>query len=222
MSVDLNLGSTVKVQAMSTSTSTDAVPNHHAHHHGFAGVGGLLAGLTMIIGRGRVADLAADLIAVNREDRLVDVGCGPGTAARIAARRGATVTGIDPAPVMLNLARRLTRGGASIRWIEGTAETLPLADGAATALWSLSSVHHWRDLDAGIAEARRVLVPGGRLLAVERRVRSGATGLASHGWTQAQAEAFADLCRAAGFTEARVETHTPGRGAVLAVLATAP
>lgn len=207
---------------MTTSTPTDAVPNHHAHFHAFAGVSGLLAGLTMTIGRGAVARLAADLLDVHGDDRLVDVGCGPGTAARVAARRGATVTGVDPAPVMLNLARRLTRGGASLRWMEGAAEALPLADGAATALWSLSSVHHWRDLDAGIAEARRVLVPGGRLLAIERRVRAGATGHASHGWTKAQAEAFAERCGAAGFVEARVETHTPGRGAVLAVLATAP
>jgi len=204
------------------TTSTHSVPNHHAHHHGFSGVSGLLAGLTMVIGRGGVARLAADLVQVKRGDRLVDVGCGPGTAARVAARRGATVTGVDPAGVMLRLARLLTLGRPSIRWTEGTAEQLPLDDGAATALWSLSTVHHWRDVDAGIAEARRVLAPGGRLLAIERRVRAGATGLASHGWTKEQAEAYADLCGAAGFTNMSVETHTPGRGAVLTVLATAP
>ncbi|MEY2454400.1 MAG: hypothetical protein QOD92_3974 [Acidimicrobiaceae bacterium] len=206
---------------MSTSRHTSLSPNHHCGHPGFSGFSGLLVGLTMIAGRGTAARLAADQTGVTGDDRVVDVGCGPGTAARAAARRGATVTGVDPAPVMLSLARRLTRDG-SITWREGAAETLPLPDGAATVLWSLASVHHWRDLDAGLAEARRVLAPGGRFLAIERRVRSGATGHGSHGWTAAQGQAFADLCTAAGFVEARAETHVQKRGALLVVLATRP
>src|SRR3712207_2751108 len=91
-----------------------AVPNHHADHPGFAGVTGLLMGLTMVPGRGTLARLAADLVAVAPGDHVVDVGCGPGAIAREAARRGARVTGVDPAEVMLGLARRLTRKGAPI------------------------------------------------------------------------------------------------------------
>jgi ubiquinone/menaquinone biosynthesis C-methylase UbiE len=106
--------------------------------------------------------------------------------------------------------------------MHGAAEALPIADGSATVLWSLSTVHHWHDVDTGLAEASRVLVPSGRLLAIERRVHPGATGHAGHGWTDAQAEAFAERCRALGFSNARVETHTSGRGKVLAVLATKP
>jgi len=198
------------------------VPNHHADYPGFSGIGGVLAGLTMLIARGAVARLAADLTAATGEDRVVDVGCGPGAAAREAARRGADVIGIDPAPVMLKLARRLTRRDASITWTEGAAEALPLPDGSATVLWSIATVHHWPDLDAGLGEARRVLAPEGRLLAVERRTRPGARGLASHGWTDAQADTFADRCRAAGFAHARVETHTPARHALLVVQAANP
>jgi ubiquinone/menaquinone biosynthesis C-methylase UbiE len=205
---------------MATSAHTSPAPNHHAHHHGFSGVSGLLVGLTLIPGRGGVARLAADLTAVTDDDHVVDVGCGPGSAVRVAARRGATVTGIDPASVMLTLARRLTRGGGSIRWMDGAAEALPLPDGSATVLWSISTVHHWRDVDAGLSEAFRVLAPEGRLLAIERLVRPGATGHASHGWTDAQAQAFADRCTAAGFTDARADRHTVGRGALLVVQAT--
>jgi hypothetical protein len=91
--------------------------NHHADFPGFAGVTGLLAGLIMLAGRGGVARLAADLTSVSRRDRVVDVGCGPGTAAREAARRGARVIGVDPAPVMLRLARALTRDRAAIDWV---------------------------------------------------------------------------------------------------------
>ena len=108
--------------------------NHHADHPGFAGVTGLLAGLTMIVGRGAVARRAADLASVSPADHVVDVGCGPGTAAREAARRGAHVTGVDPAAVMLQLARAFTRDRTAIRWAEGSAEHLPQPDGSATVV----------------------------------------------------------------------------------------
>jgi SAM-dependent methyltransferase len=202
------------------NTASTSPVNHHADFPGFAGLTGALAGLTMIVGRGGVARLAADLASVSRGDHVVDVGCGPGTAAREAARRGARVTGIDPATVMLRLARALTRDRAAIDWAEGTAERLPEPDASATVVWSLATVHHWTDVTAGLAEARRVLVPGGRLLAIERQVRPGATGLASHGWTNQQASSFATHCREAGFTDVRGEKHTLGRRPVLVIAAT--
>jgi SAM-dependent methyltransferase len=199
-------------------SSADAV-NHHAGHPGFAGVTGLLAGLTMIVAGRAIAHLAADLASVSDADRVIDIGCGPGTAVRAAARRGAHVTGVDPAPVMLRLARTLTRDRPAITWAEGAAEDLPQPDGAATVVWSLATVHHWRDVTAGLTEVKRVLVPGGRLLVIERRVRPGATGLASHGWTGPQAQSFAAQCRVTGFDDVRVEQHTPGRRALWAVRA---
>jgi SAM-dependent methyltransferase len=201
--------------------TTDAV-NHHAGHPGFAGVAGLMAGLTMIVAGGAVARLAADLASVSDVDRVVDVGCGSGTAVREAARRGAHVTGVDPAPVMLRLARSLTREQHAITWVEGAAEDLREPDGSVTVVWALATVHHWMDVTAGLAEARRVLAAAGRFLAVERRVRPGATGLASHGWTDQQAESFAAQCRSAGFEDVRAEQHTPGRRALWVVRAARP
>jgi ubiquinone/menaquinone biosynthesis C-methylase UbiE len=197
------------------------VPNHHAHHPGFAGASGLLVALSMAVGRSADADLAARLVDLRPGDHVVDVGCGPGAAARRAARAGARVTGVEPAQVMLSVARRLTRGGA-VTYVEGTAEALPLGDASADALWAIATVHHWPDVEAGVAEALRVLGPGGRFLAAERRTRPGATGLASHGWTDQQAEAFAALCRTAGFTDVRREPHRAGRRSLVAVLATRP
>jgi ubiquinone/menaquinone biosynthesis C-methylase UbiE len=195
------------------------VPNHHAGHPGFSGISGWLAGLTMIPGRGALARFAAGAAAIERDDRLVDVGCGPGVPAREAARRGATVAAVDPAAVMLRLGRRLTKPQTSIEWLEGTAEVLPIADGWASVLWSIATVHHWQDVDTGLAEARRVLEDGGRLLAIERRTQAGAHGLASHGWTDAQAEAFAARCRVAGFEDVVVERAQPGRSPLLLVCA---
>ena len=196
-------------------------PNHHAHHGGFAGPSGLLVGLTMTIGRGGDAALANRLAGVGPADRVVDVGCGPGTAVRAAARRGASVTGVDPAAVMLRLARRLTRSRRA-SYVDGTAEALPLPERSATVLWSIATVHHWQDLGAGLAEARRVLEPSGRFAAIERRTEPGARGLRSHGWTDEQAAAFADACRTAGFEHVRLEHATTGRGPVVAIVARNP
>jgi ubiquinone/menaquinone biosynthesis C-methylase UbiE len=135
---------------------------------------------------------------------------------------GTRVTGLDPAPVMLRLARTLTRDRPEISWALGAAEDLRLATGAATVVWSLASVHHWTDVGAGLAEVHRVLCPGGRFLTVERRVRPGARGLASHGWTDAQTESFATQCGAAGFADVRIRTLRRGRRTVKVVTAVRP
>lgn len=196
--------------------------NHHANYPGFAGVTGLLTGVIMnFVGRS-AARLVADLADLSAADRVIDVGSGPGTAVREAARRGAHAVGVDPAPIMLRLARMLTRDRAAVIWAEGSAEDLRQPDASASVLWALATVHHWKDVSAGLAQARRVLIPGGRLLAMERQVRPGATGLASHGWTDQQAGAFAAECRTAGFDDVRVEKHTAGRRAVLVVRAVQP
>ena len=196
-------------------------PNHHAGQGHFSGLGGLLAGLSMTVGRRTSSRLAARLSDAGPGDHVVDVGCGPGSAARAAARLGARVTGVDPAPVMLRLARRLTRANDRITYVEGAAEALPLADGTASVLWSIASVHHWADLARGLREVDRVLAPGGRFVAIEKEARPGATGHASHGWTDEQAAAFADACRAEGLADVRIERgERRGRGLVAVVAAT--
>jgi ubiquinone/menaquinone biosynthesis C-methylase UbiE len=193
--------------------------NHHADHPGFSGLTGAIVGVILLwMGRAN-ARLAAEVTGVCAGDRVIDVGCGPGGAAQEAARRGASVVGVDPAPVMLRLARTFTRD-AAVSWVNGTAEDVPLADGSATVLWSLATVHHWKDVGRGLEEARRLLAPNGRLLAVERRTQAGATGLASHGWTEQQAESFATQCRTAGFADVTVGQHGQGRRAVWTVSAT--
>ncbi|OBG46123.1 SAM-dependent methyltransferase [Mycolicibacterium fortuitum] len=191
--------------------------NHHADHPGFAGVTGVLCGLVfLLVGRAK-AKMAADIAQVSSSDHVVDVGCGPGTAARVAARRAARVTGVDPSSTMLRIARLVTPKRAPVTWSEGTAETLPVADGSATVLWALATVHHWQDVDEAVAEARRVLAPGGRLIAIERQSPEGATGLASHGWTRQQADAFGALCRNTGFDDVSVAERGSGRKAVWVV-----
>jgi ubiquinone/menaquinone biosynthesis C-methylase UbiE len=179
----------------------------------------VLTALSMTVGRGAAARAVADAAALRAGDRVVDIGCGPGTAVRYAVRRGATAAGVDPSPVMLRMARRIShlRRVASATWLEGSAEALPLPDETATAVWALASAHHWNNQAAGLAEAYRVLRPGGRLLIAERLVKPGARGHAAHGLTHDQADELARRMEAAGCTDVHIDTRQAGRRTLLLI-----
>jgi len=198
----------------------DLPPNHHADYRSFGGPFGYVAGLTMILGRGGDGRLATDLAAVEAGDHVLDIGCGPGTAARLAAGAGIRVTGVDPAEPMLKLARVLTslrRPAGDIEWHQTGAEDLGLPDGSVTVCWSLASVHHWPELERGLAEVKRVLAPGGRFIALEKRTADAAKGHASHGWTAGQASTFATMLEDLGFQSVAVKQHDLGRREVVSV-----
>jgi ubiquinone/menaquinone biosynthesis C-methylase UbiE len=197
-------------------------PNHHAQYPAFSGITGLIAALSMLVGRTGDAELALRLSGAGAGDTIIDIGCGPGTAARRAAHAGATVIGVDPAPVMLWVARLMTRPGAPVRYVVGSAEALGLPASSASVVWSIASVHHWSDIGAALAQIEAVLQPGGRLVAIEHLTTPGARGHASHGWTDQQAAAFAEACSASGFTELRVERHSRARRPSISVTATRP
>jgi ubiquinone/menaquinone biosynthesis C-methylase UbiE len=188
------------------------VPNHHGDHPGFSGWTGDVADALFSVGRHEVAQFAAELVNLKPADFVVDIGCGPGNAARLAAARGATVVGVDPAAVMLRVARKLSRHTQNVSFVLGAAEAIPVDDASASVAWSLAAVHHWPDLDAGLGEVRRVLKPGGRFVAIE-------TQNTSHGWTDDQAERFAALCRDHGFSGVAIERRTADKRPRVAVLA---
>ena len=91
-----------------------SVPNHHADYPGFSGWAGVVAALSMVSGRKSDARLAVALSGATFGDAVVDIGCGPGVAARYAARLGVHVTGVDPARVMLRVARLLAESSAPV------------------------------------------------------------------------------------------------------------
>jgi SAM-dependent methyltransferase len=173
----------------------------------------LVTAIMLTVGRGPAARAIADTARLTETDLVADIGCGPGTAVREAARRGARAVGIDPSGAALWLASRIStlRHADRVSWTPGRAEALPLADGSVTVVWSLSSAHHWRDLTAALGEIRRVLVPGGKMLLAERLTRPGARGLAAHGFTRSQADSVAEQMTATGFTGVRIETLQAGR-----------
>ncbi len=172
-----------------------------------------LCAAAMLGGRGAAARAVIRIAGLTGSDRVVDVGCGPGTAVREAARHAASATGVDPNAASLALARWISAGRRirNVTWLQGSAEHLPLPDACATVVWSLSAVHHWADREAGFAEARRVLAEGGRLLIAERSIKPGSRGHAAHGFSAAAAEQVAAELAAGGFTGVRIQTGRAGR-----------
>ena len=180
------------------------------HRNPLAVIGEIGMALSMVAGRGQVARAIVDEASLTDHDSAADIGCGPGTAVRVAAACGAHVTGIDPSPVALRMARFLSRNSPAgqVAFALGSAEQLPLPDGAMTAAWSISSVHHWSDAAAGCAEIRRVLAPGGRVLLAERLLSPGSTG---HGFSKERADELCKTLTSAGFTAVSSHTITTGR-----------
>ncbi|MCA9672513.1 MAG: class I SAM-dependent methyltransferase [Myxococcales bacterium] len=101
-------------------------------------------------------------------ERVLDVATGTGLAARLCARRGAHVSGVDFAPSAIARARQLadadaTRASLPIAFREGDAEQLPYADGEFDAVVSTFGVMFVNRPEAAAAEIARVLKPGGRV-----------------------------------------------------------
>ncbi len=108
----------------------------------------------------QVAPALLDAAGVGDGTTLLDVASGPGYVAGQAAARGADVTGLDFAPNMVELA---TRNFPDARFRQGDAEALPFDDGSFDAVTINFGVLHFPDADKALAEAFRVLRPGGRL-----------------------------------------------------------
>lgn len=97
-------------------------------------------------------------LGVDEGTRLLDVACGSGLALRHAGARGAVGAGIDAAAPLIEIARR-RNPGADLR--VGTMFELPWADEAFDAVTSINGV--WGGCEVALAEAHRVLRPGGRI-----------------------------------------------------------
>jgi SAM-dependent methyltransferase len=112
---------------------------------------------------GQWAERVADLAELEPGQRVLDVACGTGALARVAAGRvapGGTVVGLDSNPGMLEVARRKA---AQVDWREAPAEALPFEDASFDTVLSQFGLMFFTDRRAALQEMWRVLLPGGTL-----------------------------------------------------------
>jgi len=110
--------------------------------------------------RPAILDLAGDVAG----RRILDVGCGSGPMFAALRERGAIVTGMDSSTKMLELARQRLGASAALHLAE-LGNLLPFADGAFDDVIASLVLHYLEDWTGPLAELRRVLTPGGRLIA---------------------------------------------------------
>jgi SAM-dependent methyltransferase len=111
------------------------------------------------------AEVVVEQAAPREGERVVDIGCGTGNAALLAAERGASVTGVDPAQRLLDVAAATaTERGLDATFLLGEAADIPLEDGAANVALSVFGVIFAPDPSAAAAEINRVTAADGRVM----------------------------------------------------------
>jgi SAM-dependent methyltransferase len=99
-----------------------------------------------------------DRLGVDAGVRLLDVACGSGFAASVAARRGALVSGIDASGQLITIAAARTPAGS---FQAGDMFALPYPDSSFDVVTSFNGI--WKGCDGALEEVQRVLVPDGRI-----------------------------------------------------------
>jgi SAM-dependent methyltransferase len=121
-----------------------------------------------------VAHILVERAEPRRNELILDVGCGTGNAALIAASSGARVIGVDPSSRLLDFARTsVMDAGLDLQFVLGDAASLPVPGGCVDAIVSSFGVIFAPDAPAAAAELARVLRPGGRI-ALSAWLRHGA------------------------------------------------
>jgi SAM-dependent methyltransferase len=188
-----------------------------AQFHDPTGVGGHLAGWIMSHRQSNLARnrWAVDLLDLQPDDRVLELGCGPGVAlAAIADRvvRGVAV-GVDQSAVMIGQARRRNAAGISAGRVElvcATVEDLLPVDGerqpaganagplsgAFDAALAVNNVGFWDQPERRLAALRDRMRPGGRVAVVSQPRCPGATAET----TRSAGTELADLLDKAGYT----------------------
>jgi len=189
------------------------------------GLGGRAAGWVMAHrGSNRRRNVwAVGLLDVQPDDRVLEIGFGPGIAIGELARRATRgrVVGVDHSEVMVRQASR--RNAAAVRdgrvdMRLGTAEQLPAFDEPFDRILAVNSLMFWGDPVARLKELRGLLRPGGRIAIAFQPRAPGSTD-------ETAAQAGDDIARhfaTAGFIDVRVETLPLKPTAVVCILGVSP
>ncbi len=115
---------------------------------------------------GLVAGAMAEIADWSGRD-VLDVGCGTGFHLPWFAQTARSVVGVEPHPELVRLAQRRTRGTASVRVLQGTAQQLPLPSGSVDVAHARWAYFFGPGCEPGLAELARVVRRGGTAVVVD-------------------------------------------------------
>jgi ubiquinone/menaquinone biosynthesis C-methylase UbiE len=99
--------------------------------------------------------------------KVLEIGCGSGVDAMEFARHGAIVTATDITDSAVKLTQELaTETGFPVKVVKASANSLPLPDASFDGVYCYGVLHHIPEVETALAEIRRVLKPGGRVMAM--------------------------------------------------------
>lgn len=111
-----------------------------------------------------MAEVLCEAVDPRAGERVLDLACGSGTAALVAARRYCEVTGIDYVPALLERAeRRASADDLDVAFQVGDAQSLPFPDDSFDVVLSVYGVQFAPDQEKAAQEMLRVCCPGGRI-----------------------------------------------------------
>ena len=167
-----------------------------------------------------------DLLDARPNDRVLEIGSGPGVAIQLLAERvtEGTVVGLDPSDVMARQARQRNRAAVHagrVALLQGDAIALPFGDARCTKACAIHTLYFWAQREAALREAYRVLAPGGLLVLAVRTYKpdAGRFSPSRYGLTEGQLAEVVRGLDAVGFLDATVQQRDLGRETIAAILA---
>jgi ubiquinone/menaquinone biosynthesis C-methylase UbiE len=169
---------------------------------------------------------AVDLLDVQPDDDVLEIGYGPGTALAMLAARAphGTIAGVDLSARMLRQATRRNRrlvAEGRLSLYRAAAESTPFDDASFDRIIAVNNFHIWPDRAAALAEILRVLRPGGQLLLAARGAVENPGKYTPPGLDNGAVQLARSEIGEAGFTGARVQRTRAGRELV-AIIAHKP
>ncbi len=154
---------------------------------------------------------AALLALLPAEWTVADLGCGTGHAAVALAPFVRRVVGVDQSAAMLKAARKRAAGLENLDWRQGSLESLPLEDEGVDAALLVLALTYVTTPAAALAEASRILRPGGRLVVLDllRHDREEFRRQMGQRCLGFETGALEVLARQAGFASAAARTLAP-------------
>lgn len=148
-----------------------------------------------------LADHILELVTVDSNMSVLEVGCGiGGFSAYVHRKTAAPVVGIDLLEEHVAAAQRLAQGRETLRFEQGDAGDLSFEVGSFDMIYSVESAFHYQEKDRFAKEAYRVLRPGGHLVMVDITSRSVDDVLFRRGIAFASSEQWTEILQQAGFS----------------------